>query len=126
MSIDPQQPELVAASANVEVATEGRVAMHRMRVAAFEVTEHQLELITVSGQDAGIVFNVFITCGSVAITIFLTLNTTTISDPQTAEWWRGGFVAFIVLALTFFIMWLRKRSLFKDTIKDIKDQRLNQ
>jgi hypothetical protein len=123
--VEQQKPEVVPGSSNVTVIAEGRVAMHRMQVAAFEVTEHQLRLITVTSQDAGIEFNVFIACASVAITILLALNTTEIPKPDMALWWRGGFVSFSVLAVVFFVMWVRKRSEFKDILVEIRNQKLD-
>ena len=82
------------------------------------------EVVTGTGVDAGTEFNVLIACGSVAITILLALNTTDIPNPVAAQWWRGGFIAFAVLTAVFFISWLRKRSLFKETITEIKTQKL--
>jgi hypothetical protein len=119
-----QAPEVVVGSSNVAVPAEGRLVLHRMRVAAFEVTEHQLSLITVTGQDAGVEFNVFIASASIAFTILLALYTTDIPKPDVASWWRGGLIAFTVLALTFLVIWIRKRRLFSDIIAEIKNQKL--
>ena len=96
--MEEQKTDVVVASSNVTVVAEGRVAMHRMHVAAYEVTEHQLKLITVTGHDAGIEFNVFIASGSVAMTILLALSTNDIPKPQVSEWWHSGLIAFAVFS----------------------------
>ena len=116
--------QLVPGSSNVHVVKDGRVGIHRMYVAAYEVTDHQIELLTVTGQDAGYDFNVFIASASVSITIALALYTTVIPDPRWSARWHGGLYTVVALCLIFFFRWRRKKSLFKGIIAKIRGQKL--
>ncbi len=121
-------PELVPGSANVRVIREEyveRIDMHRLHVPGYEVTEHQLKLIESTAKDAGLHFNIFTVCASVAVTIILALSTTEIKDQRVATWWHGGFVGFAIVTVVFFIFWLRSRNLFNDTLEDIRSQKSN-
>jgi len=122
--VEQQTPEIVPGSSNVTVIAEGRLTIHRMQVPVFEVTAHQLKLISVTGQDAGIEFNVFIACASVAVTILVALNTTQIPNPDAALWWRAGFIASAALAVVFFIIWLRKKSALTEILTEIRTQKI--
>jgi len=93
--------DVVPASSNVPVVEEGRVQLHRALVPLYEVSEEQLDLLTITGQDAGIEFNAFIACTSAAIATALTITTTQIPDQNVALWWRGSFVGFLGMAIVF-------------------------
>lgn len=51
----PNRGDTVLPSAGVPVATPGRLKKHRVEVPLYEVTEHQLQLITLSGNDTGLI-----------------------------------------------------------------------
>jgi hypothetical protein len=88
------------------------------------VTEHQLILIAL-GKEASFDFTVFVACGSIAITILLTLQTTEIKDPKISIWWHSGFIAFAVLAVISLVRAIKNKNLFKVTIDEIKNQELH-
>ena len=121
---EDQEVAIVPASSNVPVVQEGRVQLHRAIVPLYEVSEEQLDMLEMTGQDAGIEFNAFVASTSAGIATALTITTTQIPDQTVSLWWHGACVAFIGLAIVFFVLWVRKKGQFKKIVVKIKSQKL--
>ena len=107
---------------NASTVSIGNVMFWPGRWDVYPLTEHELDMLELKGQDSSLDLNAFIACSSSSLAIIATLtigHTTTASD----RWWVSVLVSLVGLAVFFGIRWIKNRKALARAIAQIKERK---